>query len=349
MTSSIRLGLWNARSLKNKLNDIKILANEFDILCITETWLNSKYNAFNVKGFNVYRNDRDNNLRGGGVCVIINNKILHKLNTINCQEMKETESISITIFNAERETDIIVAYKKPDLKWDKQNWSNFLSNRRRDVDTIFMGDFNAKNPLWNCNSTNREGQILEDVLMETDLFIGNNDTTSRLGDERSSSSNIDLFITSMNIIGKSQYRSTGEQWGSDHFVLEMKLYDNIRLCNRKKTTRKTYNDTTMDWHKFRRIIETKLKRISNKETENTITIDQQTTQERYNTFETIINEAIAESQDEVSKKKNKHNEGNSRQKCNKNNSPNQDSKKVSQKYLNIDKKKSTVVEQRLLG
>lgn len=208
MTSQIRLGLWNARSLKNKLSDVKILANEFDILCITETWLNNKYSSFKV-------ND--------------NNKILHKLNTIGCQEMKETEAISITIFNAEREIDIVVAYKKPDLKWNKQNWNNFFNYRRRDADTIFMGDFNAKSPLWNCCSTNGEGRILEDLLMESELFIGNIDTISRTGDERSNSSNIDLFITSMDILGKSQYRSTGEQWGSDHFILEMKLYDSIRL------------------------------------------------------------------------------------------------------------------------
>lgn len=96
---------------------------------------------------------------------------------------------------------------------------------------------------------------LEEVLMESDLFIGNNDTISRLGNERMNPSNIDLFITTMNIIGKSQYKSTGEQWGSDHFILEMKLYDSIRLCNKKKTARKRCNDVTMDWSKFKQIIE----------------------------------------------------------------------------------------------
>lgn len=170
--------------------------------------------------------------------------------------------VAITIYNSEKEIDIVASYRKPGLKWNKQNWINLFNNKRKNVDTIFIGDYNAKSPLWNCVNTNGDGRILEEVLMESNLFIGNFDTISRIGDERSNPSNIDLFITTMNIIGKSQYRNTGEQWGSlYHFILEMKLFDNIIHCNKKKGNKKPYNDVTMNWPKFREIIESKLNYI----------------------------------------------------------------------------------------
>lgn len=294
--NSIKIGLWNARSIKNKINEVKILTEEFDILCITETWLSNKHNGLNIKGYNLYRNDRQESPQGGGVCILIKNNIKHRANTIRGQEMKETNTVAITIYNSEKEIDIVASYRKPGLKWNKQNWINLFNNKRKNVDTIFIGDYNAKSPLWNCVNTNGDGRILEEVLMESNLFIGNFDTISRIGDERSNPSNIDLFITTMNIIGKSQYRNTGEQWGSDHFILEMKLFDNIIHCNKKKGNKKPYNDVTMNWPKFREIIESKLNYIID-EIGNRVQKYEQTIQDRYNTLETIIKEAIIKTQE----------------------------------------------------
>ena len=55
-------GLWNTRSVKNKLSFIQSLvySKSFHLLCITETWLSSDIadNEILPQGYTIYRRDR---------------------------------------------------------------------------------------------------------------------------------------------------------------------------------------------------------------------------------------------------------------------------------------------------
>ena len=72
----------NARSVYNKLNELKILVdnNNSDIVFLTETWLtdNIPDEAINCLGMNLVRLDRKNGT-GGGVALLINSKIPFKV------------------------------------------------------------------------------------------------------------------------------------------------------------------------------------------------------------------------------------------------------------------------------
>ena len=52
----------NVRSMINKISNL-ILLNSFDIIVITESWLNSdvKDNYFSQSGYKTFRRDRNNN------------------------------------------------------------------------------------------------------------------------------------------------------------------------------------------------------------------------------------------------------------------------------------------------
>ena len=67
-SSNVSAFYCNARSLCNKLYNFQgyIYASSFDIICVTETWLNSDIadNEVLPKGYNIYRRDRGH--RGGG-------------------------------------------------------------------------------------------------------------------------------------------------------------------------------------------------------------------------------------------------------------------------------------------
>ena len=71
-------GLWNARSLMNKLNEFQsvVYNKNQDIICITKTWLNNTIfsNEILPTSYTVYRNDRVS--RGGGVLIAIKNSIM---------------------------------------------------------------------------------------------------------------------------------------------------------------------------------------------------------------------------------------------------------------------------------
>lgn len=73
-TKSSHCLLLNARSIRNKVHDLQALLrmDSFDIIAITETWLDGDFQDFELPrhGYNVYRKDRCNR-RGGGVLVAV--------------------------------------------------------------------------------------------------------------------------------------------------------------------------------------------------------------------------------------------------------------------------------------
>lgn len=67
-----RLSCWytNATSLKNKLDLLKSKNNDYDVLMVTETWLNASVDV-SVEGYTCFRQDRSTGKQGGGVCIFV--------------------------------------------------------------------------------------------------------------------------------------------------------------------------------------------------------------------------------------------------------------------------------------
>ena len=73
------LFLSNSRPLVNKIDELSgtVSLLSLDIVVITETWL-SPYvsnSAINLNGFSIFRRDRRDGRRGGGVCVYVNDRM----------------------------------------------------------------------------------------------------------------------------------------------------------------------------------------------------------------------------------------------------------------------------------
>ena len=85
--------------MPNKINELQtILASEsHDVLCLTETWCDGNIpdNAVNLPGYNIIRNDRQSNQRGGGVACMIKDGIPFK--RWHDLESPEFESLWITL------------------------------------------------------------------------------------------------------------------------------------------------------------------------------------------------------------------------------------------------------------
>ena len=74
--------LINARSLKNKLRDFQtmVYSRDSDIIVVCETWLTSFMFDKEIlpSGYDIYRRDRLNDKRGGGVLIAIKSNIKSK-------------------------------------------------------------------------------------------------------------------------------------------------------------------------------------------------------------------------------------------------------------------------------
>lgn len=62
------------------------------------------------------------------------------------------------------------------------------------VGNIFIGDFNAHNVAWNCEETDTNGERLLDETEDSNLFVINSDTKSRIGEVGQRDPNIDLIL-----------------------------------------------------------------------------------------------------------------------------------------------------------
>ena len=68
--STLKCMYLNATSLDNKLDEFKTVVDTYrpKIIGISETWFKN-YSVVNVPGYNIYRRDRSDGRRGGGVCI----------------------------------------------------------------------------------------------------------------------------------------------------------------------------------------------------------------------------------------------------------------------------------------
>ncbi|CAB4041577.1 RNA-directed DNA polymerase from mobile element jockey, partial [Paramuricea clavata] len=58
-----------------------VYADNLDLILVTETWLNSNFSSIELllKGYNIIRNDRIADKRGGGVLIALRENITYKI------------------------------------------------------------------------------------------------------------------------------------------------------------------------------------------------------------------------------------------------------------------------------
>lgn len=82
-----------------------------------------------------------------------------------------------------------------------------------------VGDFNAHHTVWNCKTTDVNGERLLEEFEDEDMFVENYDTMSRIGEIGQRSSNLDLIWCNSKILDMVTY-CLGED--SDHYPVFFK-------------------------------------------------------------------------------------------------------------------------------
>ena len=153
----VKLGVMNARSVANKLDYVfdHIIDNNLDIVALTETWLsNEEVNNRRVvmecstHGFTLHHVPRNSGRTGGGVGVLINDRVkpVTRLEPINNAVSFESMEMIITIVSIS--IRLVVIYRMPPSKKNKRGtfvteFSDYLeklSCLRGNL--IIVGDFN---------------------------------------------------------------------------------------------------------------------------------------------------------------------------------------------------------------
>ena len=165
----------------------------------SETWLkpNSTMDChLFMNGFSILCRDRAGQTHGGGILVYVKNSLKYRRRTDF--EHTTLECVTVEVSIRRGKFLIFCCYRPPDHSVD--NFFNTLSlllskAESESATTILMGDFNAKHPSWDPNSSmNTAGTRMNQLLLDFSLsqFVS---SPTRAAYDGSSLSTLDLFCT----------------------------------------------------------------------------------------------------------------------------------------------------------
>ena len=148
----------NARSLNNKFESLAATAELHDpcIIGVAESWLRDHTDNAEVslRGYEVFRNDRQDGRRGGGVLLYVKSE-LHP--TEYSPKSKFPEQVWCTIKDKwNKEYHIGVIYRSPTMDTNSLQDADALCElivEMHNKNIILMGDFNYGNIDWNTLQT----------------------------------------------------------------------------------------------------------------------------------------------------------------------------------------------------
>ena len=166
----------NIRSISNKfdslINLIDTLNIPFQIIGLTETWLNDNImNCFTLYNYEYFGSNRQKK-RGGGVCLYVSKQLEHKSRndlTKNLEDIIETKFIEIINDNG-KNLIVGVIYKPTsgDFPTFKNTMNTILEKIDRENKVCYlMGDFNID--LFKSESCDYASQFVEQLF--TSLFF----------------------------------------------------------------------------------------------------------------------------------------------------------------------------------
>ena len=153
-SSCMSLLCYNVRSLVNKLSRFQELVSElnweFDIIGITETWINeNNYDLFSLPNYHEPYQKYRTNKKGGGVLLYARDSIQYKIRPDLHMEQDFIENIFIEIesqcLNTTKNVIIGLIYRVPDSNIDLFNkeLSDILQKITKENKFIYlMGDYN---------------------------------------------------------------------------------------------------------------------------------------------------------------------------------------------------------------
>ena len=206
---------WNLNSIlthnyfKLFLLKAHMSVHKFDIICLSETYLDSTVPLDDenlvISGYNLIRSDHPSNTKRGGVCLYYKNYL--PLRVLNISYLKECLNFELKI--GDKSCNFIALYRSPSQSQD--DFETFSDNFEMTLETLaqkgsflttIIGDFNAKSFNWySHDKTNFEGSNIESTTSQSGLHQLINEPTHLL---QNSSSCIDLIFTSQpNIVVES--------------------------------------------------------------------------------------------------------------------------------------------------
>ena len=255
-----KLFIWNARSIKNKKDELLRTCNQLnvDIIIITESWLKS-VEQFQIPGFTSIRNDRSDGK--GGICILVKKQIDHQIAEIYNNTSTNTQFLHVRL----GKLDIITVYNPPQNRLSEEVLRRLIS-KIQPINTIITGDFNI-NALTDNESQGQRYIEIQLIFSQKELICLNDKTPTRLGSLGQNHSAPDLTFCSNNLVNNVHWEVFPDTLNSDHFPIILTT-DSIIQNNDSITSR--YNIKNFNGERFSQYLKEKV--IEIKESTNGLVI-----------------------------------------------------------------------------
>lgn len=240
-TKFFKILQWNVRSVKvNRDNLICLIKKQKpDVVLLNETWLKSQ-DKLHIKNFTVLRQDREDGF--GGVATLVHKNIIY--NEIKYFNNNHTQYITIKINNI----FITNIYCNSGNNLQMEVLDQIMNMGHT---MIIMGDLNSHHPMWDEMPINYGGRLIAEKLLDEDLIVINDGSTTLFHNSQKSSA-VDLTIISPSLASFVEWQVLLDNGNSDHFPTCV----NINECpdhDFKKSSVNTYltrNFNKANWEEF---------------------------------------------------------------------------------------------------
>ena len=248
----------NINSINNKLEELKTLIKNThaDIITIQETKLTSKSNTPKVPTYTTVRADRPHK-SGGGLITLIRDNITFTPtdipSTINTHNI-ELQMVKVHLNNTKHIT-IANVYIPP-----RDSTSTHHKTADKDIQhciqhittiphSVLTGDVNAHSSLWHSYTDDHRGQLIAEVISNSDHISLNTDTPTRVPNTAfQQTSSPDITTVSNTLYNRTSWQ-THHALSSDHLPIMTTI--NIRHNFRLQTYRRTFtNYKKANWTQF---------------------------------------------------------------------------------------------------
>ena len=175
----LRCYYFNARSLKSKLADLHsiLYSNKYDVIGVSETWLNENFDSFLLdpqNAYKIYRKDRYSGNSAGGVCFFVAKHL--KCLSPNVEIVSATDNseiITCSVFYNDAKLNLSCVYLAPNLEIDafEQSLNTLARIIQADGTHVVIGDFNLPKIDWNLmtSSSDSKSTLFLDMCLDNGL------------------------------------------------------------------------------------------------------------------------------------------------------------------------------------
>ena len=179
----------NINGIKNKLEELKLLIHDTHayIITIQETKLTPKENTLKVHNFTTVRADRLHKA-GGGLIILIRDNITFTTTDIPSTSKTHNTELQMVKVHTNNTKHIIIAnmyiplrdststhYKTADT--DIQHGIQYITTIPH---SVLTGDVNAHSTLWHSYTDDHRGQLIADVISNSEHITLNTNTPTRV-------------------------------------------------------------------------------------------------------------------------------------------------------------------------